>query len=208
VGQLISLTERIAQREGQREHERQWAALGPATFFFTLDCPLSYLLAERVERDLGEIAWAPVLATRDRRCRRERLERARAVAIARRLPLVEPENYPSDARPVSRAARFASEQNGCGGAFALSALRLAFAGGFDLADPEFIAEAAAAAGISVDGALKASADASLDHALGLTASGLRSCGIIEAPVIRVAGGWLSGVDALGSVSVSVAARHS
>jgi 2-hydroxychromene-2-carboxylate isomerase len=201
---LISLTDRIVEREA----ERQRADHGAAAFYFALDCPLSYLVAERVERDLGEIAWVPILAPRDTRWARERLLQAKAVAGTKRLPLVEPEHYPSDARPVSRAAMYASQQDGCGGAFALRALRLAFAGGFDLSDPDLIAEAAAAAGISVAGALEASEDASHDRALAATASGLRSRGIVEPPVIRIVGGWFSGFDALGQTSEFAAARDS
>ncbi len=204
MGQLISLTDRIAERES----ERQRSARSAAAFFFALDCPLSYLVAERVERDLGEIAWVPILAPRDTRWARERLLQAKAVATTRRLPLIEPENYPFDARPVSRAALYASKQDGSGGAFALRALRLAFAGGFDLSEPDLIAEAAAAAGVSVDGALAAAQDASLDHALASTASGLRSRGIVEPPVIRIVSGWFSGFDALGRSSAFAAARDS
>lgn len=201
---LISLTDRRAERELERRH----TARGAAAFFFALDCPLSYLVAEQVEHDLGEIAWLPILAPRDTRWAKERLYQARAVASTRRLPLVEPETYPFDARPVSRAALFASRQDGCGGSFALRAMRLAFAGGFDLSDPELIAEAAAAAGVSVDGALEAAADASIDRDLATAASGLRSRGIVEPPVIRIVSGWFSGFDALGESSAFAAARDS
>ncbi len=204
MGQLISLTDRLAQRDLKRRR----SARDAATFFFAVDCPLSYLVAERVERDLGEIAWVPILAPRDTRWARERLRQAEAVAHTKRLPLIEPENYPGDARPVSRAALYASQQDGSGGAFALGALRLAFAGGFDLSEPELIAEAAAAAGISVDGALAAAEDASLDHTLAVTASSLRNRGIVEPPVLRIVSGWFSGFDALGGSSAFAAARDS
>jgi 2-hydroxychromene-2-carboxylate isomerase len=205
VGQLISLTDRIAERELERER----SARGAAAFFFAMDCPISYLVAERVERDLGEIAWVPILAPRDTRWARERLLQAKAVAKTKRLPLLEPENYPFDARPVTRAALYASKQGGSeGGAFALRAMRLAFAGGFDLSDPDLIAEAAAASGVSVDGALEAAEDASLDHALASAASGLRSRGIIEPPVIRIVSGWFSGFDALSGSTAFAAARDS
>ncbi len=204
MGQLISLTDRIAERE----LDRQRSARGGAAFFFALDCPLSYLVAERVERDLGEIAWVPMLAPRDSRWAHERFHQAKAVASSKRLPLLEPENYPFDARPVSRAALFASQQDGSGGAFALRAMRLAFSGGFDLSEPDLIAEAAAASGLSVDGVLAAAEDPSLDHALASTASGLRSRGIIEPPVISIVGGWFSGFDALGQSSAFAAARDS
>ena len=158
-------------------------------------------------RDLGEIAWVPMIASRDPRWAHERLHQSKAVAHSKRLPLLEPENYPFDVRPVSRAALFAS-QRVTGGAFALAAMRLAFAGGFDLSEPDLIAEAAAATGISVDGVLAASADASLDSALEATAKGLRDRGIIEPPVIRIVSGWFSGFDALAQTSDFAAARAS
>ena len=52
-----------------------------------------------------------------------------------------------------RAASYAAEQ-GRGAAFVLAAGRLAFCGGFDLDDPELLAEAAAAAGIDMEGWLQ------------------------------------------------------
>ena len=63
-----------------------------------------------------------------------------------------------------RAAAFAAEQ-GRGAAFVLAAGRLAFCGGFDLDDPEILAEAAAAAGIGMEGCLQAMGDVRRDGAI-------------------------------------------
>ena len=60
-----------------------------------------------------------------------------------------------------RAASYAAEQ-GRGAAFVLAAGRLAFCGGFDLDDPELLAEAAAAAGIDMEGWLHALGEVSRD----------------------------------------------
>ena len=62
-----------------------------------------------------------------------------------------------------RAAAYAAEQ-GRGGEFVLAAGRLAFAGGFDLDDPEILAEAAAAAGIPLEDCLHAAGDFARDGA--------------------------------------------
>ena len=58
--------------------------------------------------------------------------------------------------PVPAAMRVAhyAAQQGRGGAFVLAATRLAFAGGFDLDDLEILTEAAAAAGLRLDGCLQ------------------------------------------------------
>ena len=53
VGDIIFLSERMA--------DRSRPSPDAARFFFALDCPLSYLTAERVERALGEVEWVPVL---------------------------------------------------------------------------------------------------------------------------------------------------
>jgi hypothetical protein len=65
-----------------------------------------------------------------------------------------------------RVATFAAEQ-GLGSAFAIAAGRLAFCGGFDLEDPDILAEAAAAAGVDVDGALAAAREPRRDHQIGI-----------------------------------------
>ena len=106
---------------------------------------------------------------RRRRCSAARLaddpegvERVRAAAERRaaelRLPLVWPERFPREVPAAMRAAAFAAEQ-GRGGAFVLAAGRLAFCGGFDLDDPEILAEAAAAAGIPLEDCFHAAGDA-------------------------------------------------
>ncbi len=61
-------------------------------------------------------------------------------------PLIWPEPFADGGVRARRAASFACEL-GAGAAFALAAGRLAYCGGFDLDDPETLAEAAAAAGL-------------------------------------------------------------
>ena len=78
-------------------------------------------------------------------------------AAALRLPLVWPERFPAEVPAAMRVAARAQEA-GRGAAFVLAATRLAFCGGFDLDDPEILAEAAAAAGVVLDECLHAARD--------------------------------------------------
>jgi 2-hydroxychromene-2-carboxylate isomerase len=204
VGELISLTQRIAERA----QERAASADGQAAFLFALDCPVSYLVAEQVERDFGEIAWVPALGPVASLARaRERMRIAKYEAVAYRLPLVEPDGFPADPVPAARAAIHAA-RIGRGAGFAVAAMRMAFAGGFDISDPDVLAEAAAAAGISVDDTLAAAADTSHDATLAATSTVLKRHGILEPPVIRLHTGWFSGFEALARTSAFTAARAS
>ena len=76
--------------------------------------------------------------------------------------------------------------------FALAAGRLAFCGGFDLGDPEVLAEAAAAAGVPLDECLAAAGDASRDEHLAAAGRRLHEMGARELPVLRVGRRLFSG----------------
>lgn len=195
MGELIVLAERRADRS------RATRSLRPA-FFFDLSCPFSYLTAERVERVLGEVDWIPAAATvinRGGEWDQPAAMRADAetCAVALRLPLVWPDRFPATAPSALRAAAHAAEI-GAGERFALAAARLTFCGGFDLEDPEILAEAAAAAGIGLDACLEAAGDLTRDGELHATARGLLSHGVARLPAIRVGGHWLHGDGALAS----------
>ena len=97
--------------------------------------------------------------------------------------------------------------NGAGAGFAKAAMRMAFAGGFDLSEPDILAEAAAAAGISVDETLAAAADPRRDAELRSAGAMLMRHGIVEPPVIRLTSGWFSGFEALARTSAFTAARE-
>ena len=165
-------------------------------FFFDVSCPLSYLTAEGIERRLGEVEWVAVDGSAVRSPGAERsLEglrtRADATARALRLPLVWPERFP-DATPCAmRASAFACEI-GAGASFALAAGRLAFCGGFDLEDPETLAEAAAAGGVPLEACLAAAGEMWRDAELQATATMLRDHGVHELPAMRIGGRWVSG----------------
>jgi 2-hydroxychromene-2-carboxylate isomerase len=193
MGQVIYLD----QRRGERSRPEPDS---PPAFFFDISCPLSYLAAERVERRLGEVDWVVVDAAGVGAARTpEQLDvvrgRAEACARALRLPLVWPDRFPAAAPCARRAAAFACEI-GAGPAFVLAASRLAFCGGFDLDDPETLAEAAAAAGIALEECLAAAGETWRDDELRATAQGLRSSGVSELPAIRLNRCWYEGDSGL------------
>jgi 2-hydroxychromene-2-carboxylate isomerase len=163
-----------------------------AVFHFDLACPFSYLALERVERLLPGVRWRPTYADALHRgnpwADDEAGAQARAAAERRahelRLPLSWPADHPRSATGAMRAAHYAAEQ-GRGGPFALAAARLAFCGGFDLNDPEVLAEAAAAAGIGLEPCLRAAGDAGRDGELEAAGRRLLAAGADRLPAIRV-----------------------
>jgi 2-hydroxychromene-2-carboxylate isomerase len=192
-----------------RVYRSQSADAHAPVFFFDVSSPLSYLAAERVERCLGEVDWVAVdgaaLARPPRGAELQRIRiRAEARARALRLPLVWPEKFPARAPCALRAAAFACEL-GAGPAFALAASRLAFCGGFELDDPETLAEAAAAAAIPLGACLEAARESWRDEELRETARSLELAGVTELPAFRVAGQWLQGDDGL-QMAAALAAR--
>ena len=64
------------------------------------------------------------------------------------MPLVWPEAQPAAGRSAMRVAALAAE-HGRAAEFVLAASRLAFCGGYDVDDPEILAEAAAAADLGL-----------------------------------------------------------
>lgn len=199
MGELIDLAER-----------RRAAASGVAalievdtTFFFDLASPFTYLAAERVERLLGSVKWRPVAAEALHRGAppegarlREQAER-RAAALG--FPLVWPDAFPVCVPAAMRAAAYAAEC-GRGAAFTLAATRLAYCGGFDLADPEVLAEAAAGAGVGLNECLRAAGDVSRDGPLEDAARRLLAAGADRLPAFAIAGSLICGEDRLAEAA--------
>jgi 2-hydroxychromene-2-carboxylate isomerase len=197
MGELIVLAERRADRSRPTGGSRP-------SFFFDLSCPFSYLVAERVERVLGDVAWIPTAGTLLRQGRewsQPAAVRAHAetLAVAQRVPLVWPDNFPAETPAALRTATHAAEL-GAGSQFALAASRLAFCGGFDLEDPEILAEAAAAAGIGLQDGLTAAGELKRDQSLQATARGLLAHGVQRLPAIRIGRHWLYGDGALAGAA--------
>jgi|SRR5579875_2041565 len=187
-------------------------------FYFDLGCAFSYLAAERVERCLGEVRWLAVSLCADqlvdgaggqgvagRRTSERRAAERRAAEL--RLPLSWPERLPVQTLAAHRVASMASELHAAS-RFALAAFRLAFAGGFDLSDPEVLLEAAAAAGISSGQALAAAEDPSRDGQLLMRGARLRADGVSRLPAMRVRGRWLEGEGSLPQAALLVRGRAS
>jgi 2-hydroxychromene-2-carboxylate isomerase len=201
----LDMGEIIYLDEWRADHFRSTAEAPPA-FFFDLSCPLSYLSAERVERNLGKAEWIPVsaemvhagqprLSSGAHADEDDVREFAEAQARALRLPLVWPDRFPNPVPHAQRAAAYAVTI-GAGPQFALAASRLAFCGGFDLSDPEFLAEAAAASAVPLSTCLRAAGDPAWDAPLEATAHSLRLRGIRELPAFRVGKRWFEGGSGL------------
>jgi 2-hydroxychromene-2-carboxylate isomerase len=175
------------------------------TLFFDLRSPYTYLVAERADRLFGGLEWRPasadVLHGGELDAEDQRAVDARARLLD--LPLVWPEDRPYRVLGAMRVASLAAER-GCGAAFVLAASRLAFCGGFDIDDPEILAEAAAAAGIAVDDALHAAGDVVRDGPIEAAAGMLLAAGAQRLPLLQVGRSLFCGEDRL--VEAAAAAR--
>jgi 2-hydroxychromene-2-carboxylate isomerase len=189
MGEVINLAER---RDARRSRAAPNRTPRRAEFFFDLASPYTYLAAERVDRAFEDVVWTPASAAALLRGPlggdAGGLERLRAAAEERaamlRLPLSWPDSFPADVPASMRVAARAAEI-GRAGAFVLAAARLAFCGGFDLEDPEILAEAAAAAGIVLDDCLAAARDAGRDGAIEAAGRRLLAAGADRLPALRV-----------------------
>ena len=156
------------------------------SFYFDLLSPWTYLAAERVERQFAGVRWRPVVP--DVLAPEETDEGARRAVELRaaelRMPLVWPETWPSAGRSAMRVASLAAER-GRAAPFVLAATRLAFCGGYDLDDPEALAEAAAAAGLGLEECLKAAGDLRRDGPLERAGLRLLAQGAEELPVFVI-----------------------
>jgi 2-hydroxychromene-2-carboxylate isomerase len=104
------------------------------------------------------------------------------------------------ARAALRVAALADER-GRGAAFVQAAARLAWAGGYDLEDPEALVEAAGAAGLAADEALAAAADRSRDAPMIDEAGRLRVLGVCDLPAVRVGQRIVAGEERLAEAAL-------
>ena len=212
MGEVIQLDERRTRR-------RAGGRVGPrgdllrTEFLFDLACPFTYLAAERVERAFESIVWTPVSSAAVTRnspsgdpvAERRMVRAVEARATQLRMPLVWPERFPSDVPAAMRVATYAADC-GRGAAFTLAAGRLAYCGGFDLEDPEIIAEAAAAAGLALDACLEAARDESRDGRLEGSGRRLLAAGADMLPALRVGRALFWGEERV-AVAAAAARRH-
>jgi 2-hydroxychromene-2-carboxylate isomerase len=199
MGTVTSLDQHRCRRSQRRAGARQVAQ---ATLFFDLASPYTYLAAERAERLFAGLEWRP--ASSQILCRGELdADGLRAAADRARLlglPLVWPDP-PYRAIGAMRVASLAAER-GRGGAFVLAASRLAFCGGYDVDDPEILAEAAAAAGIDLGDALRAAGDVSRDGPIEAAGRLLLAAGAQRLPALRIGRQLFCGEDRLGEGAVA------
>jgi len=207
MGDVIRLSER---REALRwRGPTRGRARSRAEYYFDLACPFTYLAAERVERSFDDVLWRPASSEALRRssladddvCTAAMRRAAEERAAALRLPLVWPERFPDAVPSAMRVAALAAER-GRGAAFVLAATRLAFCGGFDLDDPEILAEAAAAAGVVLGDALRAAREAGRDGAIADAGRALVAAGADRLPALRVARALYWGEERVGEALVA------
>jgi 2-hydroxychromene-2-carboxylate isomerase len=208
MGEVIPLE---AVRQRREQGRRPGRARARATLYFDLVCPGTYLAAERVNRLFPQLEWRPALrdalhggdplADAAARERDELAAAARAEIL--RLPLVWPDGT-SSARAAMRVASLACER-GRGAAFVLAASRLAFCGGFELDDPEVLAEAAAAANIPLQDAFAAATDEMRDGPMLDDALRLLAAGAEVLPTIQVGRLLFSGEDRLSEAAAAAQA---
>src|SRR3954471_12171482 len=185
MGIVVSLE---ARRQGRPARGAARIDRARTAFYFDLADPGTYLAAERVDRLFPGLAWVPASlhalqgAVNGRAGAADDEVEARAATL--RMPLVWPERHPAPRPAAMRAASYAAEV-GRGAAFVLAASRLAFCGGFDLDDPEVLAEAAAAAGLGLRECLQAAGDPSRDEEMEAGAQRLVGAGADRLPVMRV-----------------------
>ena len=179
MAEVIQLTRRRSGRAASVA-----PGVGPTTLYFDLAYPDTYFVAERMERRVADALWRPaILPPALGRGGEDQVATAQRRAVALHMPLVFPERFPARVPTAMRVATYAVEQ-GCGPAFAIAAGRLAFCGGFDLEDPDIIAEAAAAAGVDVDGALGAARDPRRDHQIGIAGRAVGHAGGAALPALE------------------------
>ena len=201
VGTVLSLERhRLNKRSAGRP------AVPRATLYFDLASPYTYLVAERADRLFAGLLWRPassdmlgcaVLTSELRRAASER-------AAVLRLPLVWPDEHPCSARGAMRVASLAAER-GCAAEFVLAASRLAYCGGFDIDDPEILAEAAAAAGIGLAETFQAAGDPRRDGPIEETGRLLLAAGAARLPALRVGRLLFSGEERLHEAAAARAA---
>lgn len=185
MGELVSLTERRSQRGAARTGRAEpIGTLAPVSFFFDLASPYTYLAAERVDRSFRGVTWVPAIGVDPQPLDSAAEQAVELRAGALRMPLVWPDRGATPARAAMRVAHHAAEV-GRAAPFVLAATRLAFCGGFDVDDPSILAEAAAAAGLSLDACLEAAGDRAVDEKLRTTGGLLVARGLDRLPALQI-----------------------
>lgn len=169
----------------------------PATFYFDLGSPYSYLAAERVNSLFDEPPeWQPVLLgalfkIHDRDSWSNGAGRADGIREVERraaeygLPAIRwPDPWPGNMLTAMRAATFA-KQIGKVVSFSLAGFRQAFAAGRDLSDPDNVMLAAAACELHPNALTKAVQSTSVKDALREATNQAAARGVVGVPTVTV-----------------------
>lgn len=208
MGEVISLEQRRGSRAGTRSHGSAVSRRPACALWFDLASPSTYFAAERADRLFPGLAWRPVLTApeHDAPLTEAGVDALHVAAAARaqelRMPFVWPEGHPVAGRAAMRVAAFAAER-ALASSFVLAASRLAFCGGFDLDDPEILAEAAAAAALPLDECLRAAGDGSRDALMEGAGRKLRAHGAHVLPVLTVGSQAFCGEQRLAEAAAAV-----
>jgi 2-hydroxychromene-2-carboxylate isomerase len=204
MGELISLAERRAARGDANAPP----ARPRVSFYFDLASPWTYLAAERVDLRFADVRWQPAIGEalpggRDGVALRGAAEE-RAEAL--QMPLVWPEPQPAPGRSAMRVAAMAAE-HGRAAEFVLAASRLAFCGGYDVDDPEILAEAAAAADLGLEDCLQAAGELRRDGPMEQAALRLLARGADALPVLVVGRTLFCGEHRLPEAAAAASGRR-
>ena len=187
MGEVTDLASFRPRSTARRATDAATSGSVRAEFYFDLASPFTYLAAERVQRAFTDLTWIPAYAHVVRGAGadadRERPS-ANARAAALRLPLVWPERWPGEVTAAMRATSYAATEDRAA-EFVVAACRLAWAGGFDLEDPQVLAEAAAAANLSPEASLLAARDAGRDAEIDAAGHRIAAAGADRLPAFLV-----------------------
>lgn len=201
----------VSSLEGHRQARRSRMARtrhAPprAALYFDLGSPYTYLAAERADRLFARLEWLPAWADvlQGGAFAEDGWRAVHERASLLGLPLVWPDEPPHTVSGAMRVASLAAER-GRGAEFVLAASRLAFCGGFDIDDPEILAEAAAAARIGLRETLQAAGDLGRDGPIEETGRALLAAGATQLPALRVGRMLFCGEDRLLEAAAARAA---
>ena len=180
-------------------------------FFYDAGSPYAWLAAERVEALLGPVRWEPVLlgaifAATGRSSWAGTATRAEGVAEVERraaaygLPRPAwPNPWPNDGLLAMRMATAATAA-GAGRAFALAALRGAFAEGRALSDPAQLAIVARTAGLDPAALAARAAAPEIKAELRARTDAALALGVVGVPTVAIAGALFWGDDRLADAA--------
>ena len=188
----------------------------PSAFYFGAMSPYSWFAAERIGVVLPDAEWRPVFAggvfkacgrvpwglTEEREAKLADCEaRARAQGLG---AIHWPDPWPTNDVLVARAMIFAS-QRGALKRFALTAMRMAFGEGLDLAENETVRAVAERSGLVADEVAAAIIDPQIKAVLRAATDEAVALGVFGVPTVRVGAALFWGDDRLEDAA-ALAAR--